>query len=140
MEVRRGWTQHTQGRINGMAPAPRHASPCAPCTRGTGLASRGAVVGDRSNGGGGRAVESVEERAVVDIDAADQQEGGLHRLLARRVGDNDIDGAAAVGVGEPGERGSGLDGQGEPVGAGGVGEDGLEEGRHRQRVGEQEGV
>eukprot|EP00964_Phaeocystis_antarctica_P083580 scaffold52577_cov64-Phaeocystis_antarctica.AAC.1 len=94
-----------------------------------------AVVGGGGNGGGGRA---VEELAVVDFVAAEQEEGGLHRLLARRVGD--VDGAAAVGVGEPGERGSGLDGLGEPVGVGGVGDDGLEEGGHRQRVGEQEGV
>eukprot|EP00964_Phaeocystis_antarctica_P066644 scaffold40310_cov54-Phaeocystis_antarctica.AAC.1 len=87
-----------------------------------------AVVGGRSNGGGGR---EVEERAVVDVEAAEQEEGGLHRLLARRVGD--VDGAAAVGVGEPGERGSGLDGLAEPGGVGGVGDDGLEEGGYRQR-------
>eukprot|EP00964_Phaeocystis_antarctica_P115231 scaffold79193_cov63-Phaeocystis_antarctica.AAC.4 len=94
-----------------------------------------AVVGGRSNGGGGR---FVEKRGVVDFEAAEQVEGGLHRLLARRVGD--VDGAAAVCVGEMGERGSGLDGLAEPSGVGGVGEDGLEEGGHRQRVGEQEGV
>eukprot|EP00964_Phaeocystis_antarctica_P012812 scaffold7026_cov65-Phaeocystis_antarctica.AAC.11 len=93
------------------------------------------VVGARGNGGGGRL---VEERAVVDVEAAEQEEGGLHRLLARQVGN--VDGAAAAGVCEPGERGSGLDGLAEPVGEGGVGEDGLEKGRHRQRVGEQEGV
>jgi hypothetical protein len=62
----------------------------------------------------------------------------FHPPPARRVGD--VDGAAAVGVGELGERGSGLDGLAEPVGVGGVGEHGLEEGGHRQRVGEQEGV
>eukprot|EP00964_Phaeocystis_antarctica_P155070 scaffold124044_cov69-Phaeocystis_antarctica.AAC.5 len=94
-----------------------------------------AVVGGRGNGGGGR---DMEERAVVDVEAAEQEEGGLHRLLARRVGD--VDGAAAVGVGESGERGSGLDGLAEPVGVGGVGDDGLEEGGHRQRVGVQKGV
>eukprot|EP00964_Phaeocystis_antarctica_P020545 scaffold11355_cov59-Phaeocystis_antarctica.AAC.7 len=94
-----------------------------------------AVVGGGGNGGGGRA---VEELADVDFEAAEQEEGGLHRLLARRVGD--VDGAAAVGVGEPGERGSGLDGLAEPVGVGGVDDDVLEEGGHRQRVGEQEGV
>eukprot|EP00964_Phaeocystis_antarctica_P023381 scaffold13088_cov56-Phaeocystis_antarctica.AAC.6 len=93
------------------------------------------VVGGRGNGGGGRA---VEELADVDFEAAEQEEGGLHRQLARRVGD--VDGAAAVGVGEPGERGSGLDGLAKPGGVGGVGEDGLEEGGHHQRVGEQEGV
>eukprot|EP00964_Phaeocystis_antarctica_P084926 scaffold53580_cov65-Phaeocystis_antarctica.AAC.9 len=94
-----------------------------------------AVVGGGSNGGGGRA---VEERAVVNFEAAEQEEGRLHRLLARRVGD--VDGAATVGVGEPGERGSGLDGLAEPGSVDGVGEDGPEEGGHRQRIREQEGV
>eukprot|EP00964_Phaeocystis_antarctica_P000931 scaffold534_cov63-Phaeocystis_antarctica.AAC.2 len=61
-----------------------------------------------------------------------------HPPPAGRVGD--VDGAAAVGVGEPGERGSDPDGLAEPDGVGGVGEDGLEEGGHRRRVGEQEGV
>eukprot|EP00964_Phaeocystis_antarctica_P135232 scaffold99599_cov57-Phaeocystis_antarctica.AAC.2 len=99
------------------------------------LGLRVAVVGGRGNGGGGRAVEEV---AVVDFVAAEQEEGGLHRPLARRVGD--VNGAAAVGVGEPRERGSGLDGLAEPGGVGGVGDDGPEEGGHRQRLGEQEGV
>ena len=63
----------------------------------------------------------MEEPAVVDVEETDQEEGGLHRLLAHRVGD--IDGAAAAGVGEPSERGSGLDGLAEPDGVGVVGED-----------------
>ena len=43
----------------------------------------------------------MQELAVVDVEAAEQEEGGLHRLLARGV--SDVDGAAAVGVGELGE-------------------------------------
>ena len=43
----------------------------------------------------------MEELTVVDVEAAEQEEGGLHRLLARGV--SDVDGAAAVGVGELGE-------------------------------------
>eukprot|EP00964_Phaeocystis_antarctica_P023379 scaffold13088_cov56-Phaeocystis_antarctica.AAC.4 len=55
---------------------------------------------------------------------------------------HDVDGAAATGVGELGERGSGLEGLAEPghVGGTGPGEDELEEGGDRQRLGEQEGV
>ena len=101
--------------------------------RGPGLGV--AVVGGGGDGGGGRA---VEELAVVDVEAAEQEEGGLHRLLARGV--SDVDGAAAVGVGEFGERRRGLDGLFEPGGVRGVREDSPEEGRNRQRVGEQEGV
>eukprot|EP00964_Phaeocystis_antarctica_P061390 scaffold36690_cov60-Phaeocystis_antarctica.AAC.1 len=62
-----------------------------------------------------------------------------HPPPASRVGD--VDGAAAVcGVGEPGELGAGVGSLAQPVGVGVVGEDGIEEGGHRQRVREQEGV
>eukprot|EP00964_Phaeocystis_antarctica_P000932 scaffold534_cov63-Phaeocystis_antarctica.AAC.3 len=60
------------------------------------------------------------------------------RLLAPQVGDGE--GVAAVGVGELGELGRGLDGLAEPSGVSVVGDDGLDKGGHRQRVGEQEGV
>eukprot|EP00964_Phaeocystis_antarctica_P145025 scaffold110951_cov57-Phaeocystis_antarctica.AAC.2 len=80
----------------------------------------------------------VGEQKLMQLVWGAPEEGSLHRQLARWH--SEVDGAAAVGVGEPGERGSGLDGLAEPGGVGGVGEDGLEEGGHRQRVGEQEGV
>ena len=51
------------------------------------------MVGGGGNGGGCRAVEKL---AVVNLVAAKQEEGGLHRLLAHRVGG--IDGAPADGV------------------------------------------
>ena len=41
----------------------------------------------------------MEERAVVDVVAGEQVEGGLPPLLARRV--CHVDGAPAVGVGPP---------------------------------------
>eukprot|EP00964_Phaeocystis_antarctica_P097362 scaffold63493_cov69-Phaeocystis_antarctica.AAC.3 len=57
---------------------------------------------------------------------------------------HDVSFAAAVGGGHVAELGSGLDGLVEPVGkefvAGDVADDTLEEGGHRQRVREQEGV
>eukprot|EP00964_Phaeocystis_antarctica_P099381 scaffold65219_cov60-Phaeocystis_antarctica.AAC.4 len=86
------------------------------------LGLRVAVVGGRSNSGGGRA---VDERAIVDFVAVEQDEGGLHRLLARRH--CEVYGNAAVVIGEPGQQGSGLDGLTEPVSVVWVGEDIPEE-------------
>eukprot|EP00964_Phaeocystis_antarctica_P163026 scaffold138421_cov66-Phaeocystis_antarctica.AAC.2 len=52
----------------------------------------------------------------------------------------DVDGAPAEGVGELGELGCGVGSLAQPVGVGVVGEGELVEGRHRQRLREQEGV
>eukprot|EP00964_Phaeocystis_antarctica_P056858 scaffold33581_cov62-Phaeocystis_antarctica.AAC.3 len=88
----------------------------------------GSVVGGSRNGGGKRA---VEERAIVDFEAAEQEQGGLHPLLALWHGEVNCE--PAVERSEAGKRGSDLDSLAKPVGVSGGGENGVEEGLLSQR-------